>query len=103
MDQLDPGKLGAFEALLDSELARLQTEPPTAAEVDEARQHLLGRYRSAAQSNGELTRRLAREWLWYDELLSYETLAARLARVSLDDVRQAAGGLARGVRITVTE
>jgi hypothetical protein len=100
---VDPEKLGAFKELFDHELARLRSEPPTAAEVEEAKQHLLGRYRSAAQSNGELTRKLAREWLWYGELPSYEKLEARLSRVDRDDVLRAVEGLRGGLGITVTE
>jgi predicted Zn-dependent peptidase len=72
-------------------------------EVEEAKQHLLGRYRSAAQSNGELTQRLAREWLWYGDLQSYEKLEARLSRVGRDDVLRAVEGLRGGLGITVTE
>jgi predicted Zn-dependent peptidase len=100
---VDPEKLGAFQELFDRELARLQSEPPTVPEVEEAKQHLLGRYRSAAQSNGELTQRLAREWLWYGDLQSYEKLEARLSRVGWDDVLRAVEGLRGGLRITVTE
>jgi predicted Zn-dependent peptidase len=72
--------------LLRSELERLQQEPPSQAEIDEARRHLLGRFVSAAQSNAELADRLSREWLWYGELVDYETLSAALNRVTREDV-----------------
>jgi len=83
---VDPAKLPAMRELLRSELQHLQEEPPSQAEVDEARQHLLGRFVSASQSNAELADRLSREWLWYGELMDYESLAARLGGVTREDV-----------------
>jgi hypothetical protein len=53
---VDPDKLPAMRELLRGELARLLSEPPTQADLDEARRHLLGRQLSAAQSNRELPR-----------------------------------------------
>jgi predicted Zn-dependent peptidase len=83
---VDPDKLPAMRELLRSELARLVSEPPTQADLDEARRHLLGRQLSAAQSNGELADRLARDWLWYGELPGYEDLREQLERVTLQDL-----------------
>jgi predicted Zn-dependent peptidase len=83
---VDPTRLPAMRDLLRSELQRLRNEPPSEAEVDEARRHLLGRFVSAYQSNVELADRLSREWLWYGELMDYESLAARLGGVTRDDV-----------------
>lgn len=83
---VDPDKLPAMRELMRSELQRLRDEPPTQAELDEARRHLLGRRLSAAQSNRELADRLAREWLWYGELLHYNDLRERLERVTLHEL-----------------
>ncbi len=52
-----------MEAELRAQLARLATDPPTAAEVEAARSHLLGRDLTAAQSNEEWTAKLAREFV----------------------------------------
>ncbi len=98
---VDPEKLDAFRNLLEAELARLIAEPPSADEVAEAKRHLLGRHRSAAQSNGELTGKLAREWLWYGELVTGGALEARLASVSREDVLGAVAGFVRGTRVVV--
>jgi predicted Zn-dependent peptidase len=100
---VDPQKLQPLTALFRSELARLQQDPPTAAEIEEARNHLVGRARSQAQSNEELTARLATQWLWYGRLQSPEELRAKLAQVGDDEVRALAGKFARGTIITVTE
>jgi len=83
---VDPDKLDSMRALLQEELARMQREPPTEAEVAEAKQYLLGRFVTGAQSNDELASRLAREWLWYGELTDYAALRARLESVDREDV-----------------
>ncbi len=99
---VDPPKAAALEALLRSELDRLGTEPPTAQEIADARQHFLGRAASAAQSNGELAGKLARHWLWHGELPSVEKLDAELAAVSRDDVLAAIPAFVDGLVLTVT-
>ena len=58
---VDPGKVAAMRALLAETLAGLTAHPPTDAELAEAKANLLGRRATAAQSNEELTARLARE------------------------------------------
>jgi len=83
---VDPAKLPAMRSLLRSELDRLQQEPPSQAEIDEARRHLLGRFVSADQSNAELADRLSREWLWYGKLVDYEMLSAELGSVTREEV-----------------
>ena len=98
---VDPTKLPAMRDLLRSELQRLQDEPPSQAEIDEARRHLLGRFVSAAQSNTELADRLSREWLWYGALTDYESLSARLGKVTREDVLAVLPGFAAGAVIAV--
>jgi zinc protease len=99
---VDTHKVEALEALLAAELARLAGEPPTAAEVEEARQHLLGREVSAAQSNGELADRLARHWLRYGTTPSVRDLRERLAPVKRDDVVAIVPRFTGGLTIAVT-
>ena len=83
---VDPAKLPAMRDLLRNELQELQSNPPTQDEIDEARRHLLGRQISAAQSNQELADRLAREWLWYGELLQLDAWQSRLSGVDREDL-----------------
>jgi predicted Zn-dependent peptidase len=98
---VDPDKLPAMRRLLWSELQRLLDEPPTQAELDEARQHLLGRQLSAAQSNEELADRHAREWLWYGKLSDYDAMKTRLERVTLDDLHRILPAFTAGTVIAV--
>ena len=98
---VDPAKLPAMRDLLRSELQRLREEPPSQAEIDEARRHLLGRFVSAAQSNAELADRLSREWLWYGELTDYESLSARLGKLTSEDVLAIIPGFTAGAIIAV--
>jgi zinc protease len=83
---VDPDKLPAMKELLQEELTRLVSEPPSQQEVDEARQHLLGRHVSAAQSNRELAGSLARQWFWYTKLLDYDELENQLSAVQRQDI-----------------
>lgn len=99
---VDPAKLAAMRSLLEQELERLQREPPSAGEVNEALTHRLGRAISAAQSNRELSDELARQWLWYGKLLSPADLAKRLDRISRDDVLDALDDFTSGAIVTVT-
>jgi predicted Zn-dependent peptidase len=87
--------------LLRGELQRLLSMPPTQADLDEARRHLLGRQLSAAQSNRELADRLAREWLWYGELLDYGDLRQRLEPVTLQDLLAVLPAFAGGAIVAV--
>jgi len=75
---VDPDKADAMEAELRAQIARLATDPPTQAEVDAARNHLLGRDLTAAQSNEELAAKLAREFVETGGLRSHEQLAQML-------------------------
>ncbi len=83
---VDEDKLPAMKDLLHQELRRLVREPPSQQEIDEARQHLLGRQISVAQSNPELTDNLARQWFWYGHLVDYKELEQRLAAVRRRDL-----------------
>jgi hypothetical protein len=98
---VDPDQLPAMRELLRAELARLLSEPPTQGDLDEARRHLLGRRLSAAQSNRELADRLARDWLWYGELLDYEDLRQRLESVTLQDLRAVLPAFTAGTIVAV--
>ncbi|HET6629051.1 MAG TPA: insulinase family protein [Woeseiaceae bacterium] len=100
---VDPQKLEPLEALMLDELQRLESDPPTAAEIEEAKTYLVGREVSAAQSNAELTRALATEWIWYGELRSPEELQAVLDHVERRDVLEAVDAFIDGTVITVAE
>ncbi|MGH8033709.1 MAG: M16 family metallopeptidase, partial [Lysobacterales bacterium] len=83
---VDPDKLPAMKQLLRETLLQLETHPPTQQEVDEARQYLLGRQLSAAQSNTELADRLGHNWLWYGSQPSYAEMQRRFDAVQRQDI-----------------
>ncbi len=98
---VDTEKLDALSALLASELERLRKEPPTSTEIEEARQHFVGRAVSAAQGNDELAAELARHWLWHGELPSVQILRKRLDAVNREEVLAAIPGFVDGLTITI--
>jgi predicted Zn-dependent peptidase len=83
---VDPAKMPAMERVLKVQIERLLTDPPSVQEIEEARAHLLGRFISASQSNQELADDLARQWIWYREILSVEEWAQQLAAVQREDL-----------------
>lgn len=83
---VDPAKVPPLEALLVESLTDLESHPPTTEEIDEARQHLLGRRRSAAQSNPEIAAALLSEWVQTGRLLSEEEFFAAVQAVDRQDV-----------------
>ena len=98
---VDPEKLGAMSAVLAEQLEALRRSPPTTAELAEARRHLVGRRRSAAQSNEEITAELAREWLWLGRLGSAAELEAELAALSDEQVRSQVPAFTSGLQVIV--
>ena len=99
---VDPAKADAMEAELKLQLARLATdEPPTAAEVEAARRHILGRDLSAAQSNEEIADRLARQFLETGGLRSHRELQAVLDTITPADVAAAVPAFSRGTILRV--
>lgn len=98
---VDPGKVDAFRALLKSEIARLRSEPPSEAEIVEARRHLQGRKISAAQSNEEIADALIRDFLATGGPESAVEFAARLDKVSREDLLDAIEALQKGAVVTV--
>ena len=100
---VDPHKIKALKSLLSAELQRLLGEPPTMAEINEAKTHMLGRLESAAQSNAELATRLATHWLWYGEALTAESLRRRLDAISRQDVLDIVPLFIDGTTIVVAE
>lgn len=83
---VDPDKLGTMRSLLVRSLSELERRPPTEAEIGEARDHLIGRWRSAAQSNPEISAKLAQEWLTRGRVTREEEFVAAVRRVTRADV-----------------
>lgn len=98
---VDPEKADAMEAELRTHLTGLVGQPPTAAEVEAARDHLLGRDLTAAQSNEELAAKLAREFVETRGLRSHQQLRDLLQAITPVDLAAAAQSFARGTIVRV--
>jgi len=98
---VDPDKADAMEAELRNQLARLVSNPPSPAEVEAARNHLLGRDLTAAQSNGELTAKLAREFVETGGLRSHAQLRQQLRTITPADLAALLPALTGGTLIRV--
>jgi predicted Zn-dependent peptidase len=83
---VDPPKLVPLRKLLARELEGLKNHPPKAAEVEEAKRHLVGRRISAAQSPEEISTALLREWMFVGRLRSLEEYTQQVSEVSREDV-----------------
>lgn len=83
---VDPEKLTPMRQLLVESLENLQTHPPTEQEVAEAKQHLLGRRQSSAQSNEEISAALLEEWIGEGRLFSSEEFSAAVGGVTRESV-----------------
>jgi predicted Zn-dependent peptidase len=98
---VDPDKSDAMEGELRAQLAGLVNQPPSPTELDAARNHFLGRDISAAQSNDELTAKLAREFVETGGLRSHKQLRAELMAITPADLARATKALASGTIIRV--
>jgi len=98
---VDPDKAEAMEVELRSELAKLAAYPPTTAELEAARSHLLGRDLTSAQSNDELAAKLARELVETGGPRSHEQLRDMLESITTGDLAKATKSFNRGTIIRV--
>jgi len=98
---VDPAKLDAMRELLHETLKELAETPPTATEVEEAKSYLLGRRRTAAQSNEEVSAALIDEWFGHGCLLSDEEFAAAVNAVSRKDLERVIPAFLAGTTIIV--
>lgn len=98
---VDPGKADGMEAELRAQLANLAIEPPSQAELDAARSHLLGRDLSGAQSNDELTTKLAREFIETGGVRTHERLRDDLSAITVKDLAAAARAFGKGTIVRV--
>ena len=83
---VNPERLAAtrqrFRELMDD----LRVHPPTEAEIEEAREHLIGRRLTAPQSGEEMSAFHAREWIEQGRILSQEEWEQRVRAVDREDV-----------------
>ncbi len=98
---VDPPNLAPLRELLVETLRQLAAQPPSPAELEEARQHLIGRRRSAAQSNAEISAALTREWIEQGRLLSEEEFVRAVMDVQQEAVLAAIPDFVAGAIVVV--
>lgn len=100
---VDPKKVAPLKSLIEAELERLHAEPPTVEEVEEAKAYVVGRAISSAQSNEELSKALAEEWLWYGTTKTPQEVANTLSAISRKQVLDIIPEFINGATIVVAE
>jgi predicted Zn-dependent peptidase len=82
-------------------LEAFRNQPPTEAEVEEARQYLIGRRLTAPMSDEEITAAYAREWIERDRLLTNEEWEREVRKVTREDVLRILPAFLGGVSATL--
>jgi predicted Zn-dependent peptidase len=98
---VNPENLEATRKRFAELMEALRTEPPTAAEIEEAKQHLLGRRLTAPMSDEEISAFHAREWIEYGRLLTDEEEEKRLRGITRDAVLGVIDRFLDGVSVIV--
>lgn len=98
---VDPTSADALEAELRAQIEGLVRNPPTAAEIAAARRHLVGRSLSAAQSNEELTAKLARDFLDNGTVQTTAELQRDVDAIGPADLAGVAAAFTRGTIIRI--
>jgi zinc protease len=98
---VNPDNLKAARSVFDEVMNDLKKNPPDDAEVNAAKQHLIGRRISAYQSNEELTGFYAREWLEQGKLISQTEFEKIVRAITPDQVRKVIPGFLHGARVTI--
>ena len=95
---VNPDKLEETRTLFFGLLDALRENPPTEAEVEEAKRHLIGRRLTAPMSNEELTAAYAREWIEFGQLLTAEEWERGVRAIARDQVLHIVPKFLAGVR-----
>ncbi|HEX3528708.1 MAG TPA: insulinase family protein [Thermoanaerobaculia bacterium] len=98
---VNPDQLAAARDRFAELLGRLRQEPPTGAEIDEAKQSLIGRRITAPMSNAEITAAYAREWIEQGRLLTDAEFAQRVRAVTRAQVLALVPRFLAGGRVVV--
>lgn len=91
-------KLDETRQLFFGMLDALREQPLTEAEVEEARQHLIGRRLTAPMSNEEVSDAYAREWIERGRLLTNQEWEREVRKVTREDVLEIVPMFLSGVK-----
>ena len=98
---VNPDRLDETSSLFFGMLRAFRDQPPTEAEVEEARQHLIGRRLTAPMSNEEMSAAYAREWIERGRLLTDEEWEREVRRVRREDLLRIVPAFLGGVSASV--
>jgi zinc protease len=98
---VNPDKLDETAPLFFGLLNAFRDHPPTEPEVEEARQHLIGRRLTAPMSNEEISAAYAREWIERGRLLTDEEWDREVRAVTRKDLLRIVPGFLAGIRAEV--
>ena len=91
-----PAQAGRFLRALDRELARLLAEPLSAPEIEDAKSHLVGSMILSREDMETRMKRLVRQFLMMDRILSFEESVAALRAVTPSAAQEYAHACLRG-------
>jgi len=91
-----PGQTRKFLDELDKELCRLLVEPLGGPEIEDAKSHLVGSMILSREDMETRMKRLARQYLMMDRVLSFEESVASLRAVTAADIERYARMCLRG-------
>jgi predicted Zn-dependent peptidase len=91
-----PEQTPKFLAALDKELVRLLAEPLSPVEIEDAKSHLVGSMILSREDMETRMKRLVRQYLMMDRILSFEESVAALRAVTADAIEQHARHCLRG-------
>ena len=94
---VNPEKLSVVKQRFQEIMRGLISNPPSSSEIAEAKNHLIGRRKTAYQSNEEISRFLAAEWIENGKLLSQQEFERRINSISEDQVRSLVPSFLAGV------
>jgi predicted Zn-dependent peptidase len=95
---VNPDRLDETSALFFGMLDAFRDQPPTEAEVEEARQYLIGRRLTAPMSDEEISAAYAREWIERGRLLTNEEWEREVRKVTREDLLRIVPAFLTGVR-----
>jgi zinc protease len=98
---VNPDKLATVKQKFQEVMRGLISNPPSSAEIAEAKNHLIGRRKTAYQSNDEISRFLATEWIENGKLLSQQEFERRINSISEEQVRNLVPSFLAGVTAIV--
>jgi predicted Zn-dependent peptidase len=95
---VNPDRLEETAPLFFGMLNAFQDQPPTEAEVEEARRYLIGRRLTAPMSNEEISAAYAREWIERGRLLTDAEWGREVRKVTREDLLRIVPAFVAGVR-----